>query len=346
MLAGLELSPAELELANKQQIAVEYRDTQAGRDLFAGLMARREVFGPLDPSKCTEQVEFTLITPDMPDPVSFRVQAPRGAKGAATEEGLNDWITKGICERVPWDTPAYGFALVVPKAGGKTRLVISPMAVNKAIKRLNPEGGYMPASMIREAQNVHTGAQAVANSIDLAEAFCTFKLGPQAQRLSTFTSPIGKIRFRHGYFGWHSFPAYFQRMVMEKIVLPTLDEHDGRQWHTRDVRHSLPDRAGRRCATHRVLLERMAGPTDPLDCAGQGVLCTVLDDHKDHAGALSFRASGGAVRQQEPRDGGGFSRRASHPLEDGHRKYRVCGERLDSGRVEHHRGLRVASGQP
>jgi hypothetical protein len=49
------------------------------------------------------------------------------------------------------------------------------------------------------------------------------KLGPVAQKLSTFTTPIGKVQWTHGWFGWHSFPAVFQRMIMEKVVLPAMD---------------------------------------------------------------------------------------------------------------------------
>ena len=43
--------------------------------------------------------------------------------------------------------------------------------------------------------------------LDLSEAFLTLKLGPEAQRLSTFTSPLGKLR----------------QLMMEKVVLPTGD---------------------------------------------------------------------------------------------------------------------------
>jgi hypothetical protein len=63
----------------------------------------------------------------------------------------------------------------------------------------------------------------VAITLDLSEAFTTVKLGPEAQRLSTFTTPIGKVRWLHGYFGWHSFPAWFQKTIMEVVVLPSLD---------------------------------------------------------------------------------------------------------------------------
>lgn len=42
--------------------------------------------------------------------------------------------------------------------------------------------------------------------------------------LSTFTTQIGKIRYRRGWFGWHSFPAIFQTLIMERVVLPTRDE--------------------------------------------------------------------------------------------------------------------------
>jgi hypothetical protein len=41
-----------------------------------------------------------------------------------------------------------------------------------------------------------------------------------------FTTPVGKYQWLHGWFGWHSFPGKFQKMIMEKVVLPTLDDFD------------------------------------------------------------------------------------------------------------------------
>ena len=135
--------------------------------------------------------------------------------------GYRTGLLGEMVERVPWDTPAYGFVIVVPKSNGKFRVTINPTGVNKATKRVDPEGGYMPASMVQEAMRV--GRQKFAAQLDMSDAFMTLKLGPTAQRLSTFTSPLGKLRWKHGWFGWHSFPATFQRVIMEKVVLPTLD---------------------------------------------------------------------------------------------------------------------------
>ena len=191
------------------------------RELARQLALRVKLFGPIDPGDCTEVIEMTLIGQD-PKPVSFRVPVRRGAQGEAAEAGLRDWIARGICESVPWDTPAYGFVIVVPKAGGKWRVTINPAGVNAATERVELAGGFMPDSMLREAQRA--GRCQFVSQLDLAEAFLTLKLGPEAPRLSTFTSPLGKLRWRQGYFGWHSFPAAFQRLMMEKVILPSGDK--------------------------------------------------------------------------------------------------------------------------
>ena len=48
----------------------------------------------------------------------------------------------------------------------------------------------MPESMVREA--FATGTNKIATTLDLKEAFTTFRLGPTAQRLATVTGPGGK----------------------------------------------------------------------------------------------------------------------------------------------------------
>jgi hypothetical protein len=186
------------------------------------LVKHAKVFSPLDPSECTEVVEFELI--HEPERVGFRAPVSRKVieAGDAAFASLHDWIRKGLVEKVDWATPSYGFVFVVPKANGKFRVTISPLAVNAATKRIDPEGGFMPDSMIGEVMSI--GRQEFAAQLDLAEAFVTLKLGPTAQRVSTFVTPLGKLQWKHGWFGWHSFPAYFQRLIMEKVVLPTLDD--------------------------------------------------------------------------------------------------------------------------
>ena len=214
------LSEEDLRKTLWSRIPEGRRDTPFAAKLVDMLMERHKVFGPMDPAECTETVDFELIGGE-PEPVSFRVKISRKAQGTAAVEGLHDWASRGICERVAWSEPSYGFVIVVPKPGGKWRVTISPSQVNKSTRRIDPEGGYMPSSMVFEAMKA--GRQTVAACLDLSEAFVTMKLGPTAQRLSTFSTPIGKYRWKHGYFGWHSFPAAFQRIIMEKVVLPAMD---------------------------------------------------------------------------------------------------------------------------
>jgi hypothetical protein len=209
-----------LRAAILERIPEDKRSSDVAGDLVRGLLRRRKAFGPLNLSECTESVEMVVI--GTPKPVSFRVPVRRGAQGEAAETGLRSWVERGICEHVPWDTPAYGFVIVVPKPGGKWRVTINPAEVNRVTEKVDPVNGFMPDSMLGEAQRA--GRCAYTAQLDLTEAFLTLKLGPEAQRISTFTTPIGKLRWKHGYFGWHSFPAVFQRVIMEKVVLPTMDD--------------------------------------------------------------------------------------------------------------------------
>ena len=207
--------------AIRGRISPKFRDSDLGKSVTNLLLARRKVFGPVVPAETTEVVDFTLL--GEPTPVSFKVPLSRKVSMADLEAGISDWISRGIAERVPWDTKAYGFVIVVPKSDGRWRITINPSGVNPTTKREDPEGGYMPDSILNEVQKLGPTLKFGA-SLDLSEAFTTLRLGPTARDLSVFSSPVGKLRWLQGYFGWHSFPAIFQRIVMEKLVLPTMDE--------------------------------------------------------------------------------------------------------------------------
>lgn len=225
VVAAVLAEPTEDEL--RARIRAQFGDTRTEttaavkRRLEDLLVAHRKVFTPVNPEECSEVIDFEVI--GQKTPVSFRVNLSRLVHKEAAEEGLADWVRRGICEKVPWDTPSYGFVIVVPKANGKWRVTINPSSLNNFTQRIDPEGGYMPASMVREAQL--TGTAEIAATLDMAEAFTTMKLSPRASELATFTSPLGKLRWRNGFFGWHSFPAAFQRIIMEKVVLPAMDVH-------------------------------------------------------------------------------------------------------------------------
>ena len=224
MPAATPIDLVSLKQAILERIPVHKRDTAQAKRLVDGLLARAKVFGEINPAECTHVVDFELIGKD-PDPVSFRVPVTRRmvAAGDAALKPLDDWLASALCERVPWSEPAYGFAIVVPKSNGTWRVVISPINLNNATKSTDPIGGYLPESMLSEALRV--GRLNFAWQLDLKDAFATMVLGPQARRLSTFTTPRGKIRWNHGFFGHKNFPAEFQLLIMQKVVLPTLDQH-------------------------------------------------------------------------------------------------------------------------
>jgi hypothetical protein len=193
--------------------------------LVAGLVARAKVFQPLDVSELTKTVDFELIPGVTPVPVSFKVPIRKGAHEAAATAGLEDYLNSGVAERVPWDTPAYGFVIIIPKADGKFRVTINPTGVNSATKDFAPPGGYMPANMIGDV--LRCGLHRRAHQLDFLNAFLTMRLGPTARALSTFTTPLGKLRWNVGWFGFKNFPGLWQTIVMENIVLPTLDQFNG-----------------------------------------------------------------------------------------------------------------------
>lgn len=174
----------------------------------------------VDPSKCTVTIDFVLT--GVPKPVGHKVGLPRSVSPEAFEAEMRSYVERGFMEWVPASEPAYGFSIVVPKPGGKFRICYNPTGINSVTERINPEGGVMPSDMIAEAWRVR--GLRVAIKMDLRDAFNTFKLGETARRLSTFMTPMGKVRMKQGWFGWHSFPNAFQQLMLERVVMPTLEK--------------------------------------------------------------------------------------------------------------------------
>ena len=218
-----DMSTEELRAAILLRVPLGTRDSTLASRLVDLLISKRKIFDKVDYSETNEVVEFTLKEGVVPKPVSFQVNMPRGVKLDAAVEGLTEWLNSDVCERVDWTSDAYGFVIVVPKQNGKWRITINPMELNRITERIDPEGGVMPKSMVREVLRAGHNCEFAA-LIDFSEAFTCLKLGDKARQLSTFSTPIGKLRWKQGFFGWHSFPAIFQRMMMEQIVLPTMDK--------------------------------------------------------------------------------------------------------------------------
>ena len=84
------------------------------------------------------------------------------------------------------------------------------------LAKLSPE--ELLANLDKAPEAIRVGRLIFAWQLDLKDAFATMVLGPQAKRLSTFTTPRGKVRWNHGYFGHKNFPAEFQILIMEKVV--------------------------------------------------------------------------------------------------------------------------------
>ena len=215
-----DMTDDELRAALMERVQEDKRGLPFARVLVDRLVERRRIFHRLVPSEATVMVDMTVV--GTPKPVSFKVPVKRGAMGDAATDGLLKWVAMGVAERVPWDTKSYGFAIIVPKAGGKWRVTINPTETNRVTERVEIEGGFMADSMVQEAQRAGRGCKYAAG-LDFADAFLGLRLTERASEISTFTTPIGKLRWRNGYFGWHSFPAEFQRAMMERVILPSMD---------------------------------------------------------------------------------------------------------------------------
>jgi hypothetical protein len=112
----------------------------------------------MNPSENSTKVEFTLL--HEPKPVSFFARRNRKVSDEEYKSQLAELEALGQVRRVSWDTPAYGFAFLIPKLSGGLRLTISPKAINDATESISPEGGYMPSNMINE---VHKLSQTLGN---------------------------------------------------------------------------------------------------------------------------------------------------------------------------------------
>ena len=201
------------------------RNSAEAKVIAQALLRGRALFGEntsgFAPAPNATLVEFDVVKE--PTPVSFQARRSRHVSTSEYTEVLSTWERLKQIVKVPHDTPAYGFAFLVKKGSGGWRLTISPKNINEATRPISPRGGFMPPSMLREVDKMRHKRYVI--TLDLRDAFLGLLLGPNAQRLSTFTTPVGKYRWRVGWFGWHSFPAVFQQTIMEKVVLPTLDEH-------------------------------------------------------------------------------------------------------------------------
>lgn len=217
-------SGAPLRELMMAQVPVAMRSHPAVTRVVDGLAARYPDLGEqVEPESCPMWIEFKPV--GEPKEVGFNVPTSRKVSVEEVRAKLEADIKRGVMERVPADTPAYGFALIVPKPGGKFRIVYNPVGINEATERIDPVGGVMPAHMIPEVWKLRRLKWAC--KLDLRDAFTIFRLGPEAQRLSTFMTQIGKIRHKSGWFGWHSFPIAFQKLMTEKVVMPTQEQFDG-----------------------------------------------------------------------------------------------------------------------
>ena len=212
-----DMSDEDLRALLLQTIPPHKRDSFITSCFITEMIKRRKVFQPVDPKECSVTVDFVLI--GEPRTVAFRVPANRKVPSTAMEEKFGDWFAREIATKVPWSTPSYGYAHIVPQAGGKFRVVINPVGLNDAIRSV--ESPYLPKNMIRAAQTA--GRAKVGASLDLSEAFTTLKLGPKARELSTFVTQLGKIQFNNAYFGVKTFPSEFQNALYEHVILPTQD---------------------------------------------------------------------------------------------------------------------------
>lgn len=119
---------------------------------------------------------------------------------------LDDYVTKGIVERVPANSSQkfVSAQFFVPKANGTKRLVNDNKEANKAIRRMRHS---MPT--LEDFLPNMVGCQ-YFSVIDVKDAFLHLPLDEKSKAITTFNSPWGLYRYTRLPFGITAAPEIFQ----------------------------------------------------------------------------------------------------------------------------------------
>jgi hypothetical protein len=123
---------------------------------------------------------------------------------------LDDMESNGLIEKEPAHSEWVSNILIVER-GGKIRICLDPMHLNKALKR-----PHYPFNTIEEILTEVDNAK-VFSVVDLKKGFMQLELTKESSKLTTFWTPYGKYKFKRLCFGLTSSPEYFQMMIYRHL---------------------------------------------------------------------------------------------------------------------------------
>ncbi|HLP97517.1 MAG TPA: reverse transcriptase family protein, partial [Sideroxyarcus sp.] len=137
---------------------------------------------------------------------------------------LKSMLDDNIIERVATPTAWCSPMLLVPKKGGKFRLCMDPLYLNRFLLR-----EVYPLPSLDQLTARLSGAK-FFSAIDLKWGFWQLPLDDESSWLCTFSTPFGRFRFKRLPFGVSPAPEIFHRVVHESI-----EDLDGVQSYIDDI---------------------------------------------------------------------------------------------------------------
>ena len=151
--------------------------------------------------------EATITLKQGAQPKSVQPFRCLGVRAAAFKALLDKFSDRGMIKEAEGDPLWIARAFVVPKLGGKWRLVIDYRHLNDNIVNIT-----YPIPII-EDRIVEEGENALWSIFDLEDGFHQMPLSPDNRHLTSFTTPLGVFEWQVLPMGLKASPSQYQRMV-------------------------------------------------------------------------------------------------------------------------------------
>ena len=150
------------------------------------------------------------VDPDVTPHISATRKIPVNLKRKIKME-LDAMVEEGVIEQVNEPTDWVSSLTYVVKRNGKLRICIDPRPLNKALKR---EHFQLPTldDILPDLSKAK-----IFSSVDLRNGFWHLKLDAKSSRLTTFSTPYGRYRWKVLPFGIAPAPEIFQKHVYNNI---------------------------------------------------------------------------------------------------------------------------------
>ena len=166
--------------------------------------------------------EATITLKKGAEPKSVQPFRCLGVRAAAFKALLDKFSDRGMIKEAEGNPLWIARAFVVPKPGGKWRLVIDYRHLNDNIENIT----YLIP--IIEDRIVEEGKNALWSIFDLEDGFHQMPLSPDSRHLTSFTTPWGVFEWQVLPMGLKTSPSQYQRMVsycLDSIKLkPYIDD--------------------------------------------------------------------------------------------------------------------------